>query len=72
MIIVLRIIHLLVAISLIALVLLQTSKGGLGSAFGGGEIYRTRRGAERIVFVATVVAAAIFLLTSIANLFLLG
>lgn len=72
MIIVLRIIHLLVAISLIAFILLQTSKGGLGSAFGGGEIYRTRRGAERIVFVATVVAAAIFLLTSIANLFLLG
>jgi preprotein translocase subunit SecG len=60
-------IHVLVAISLISLILLQNSKGGLGSAFGGGEFYRTKRGAEKLVFTATIVTAAIFLITSILS-----
>lgn len=61
-------IHLIVTISLIALILLQNSKGGLGSAFGGGEWYRTKRGAEKIVFIATIIAAVAFLATSMATL----
>ena len=65
-----QILHVLVAIGLITLVLLQTSKGGLGSAFGGGEVYRTRRGAERVVFGATIVLSLLFLITSIVTLFL--
>ena len=60
--------HILISIALIALILLQNSKGGLGSAFGGTEAYRTRRGAEKVVFSATIIAAALFLATSIANL----
>lgn len=57
------------ALGLVTLILLQSSKGGLGSAFGGGgEFYRTKRGAERIVFVATIVMAVLFLVISIANL----
>lgn len=65
-----RILHILVALGLIALVLLQTSKGGLGSAFGGGEVYRTRRGTERVVFGATIVLSVLFLITSIVTLLL--
>lgn len=65
---VIQIIHLLLAISLITLILLQSSKGGLGSAFGGGEVYRTRRGAERVVLTATVVASALFLISSVVTL----
>lgn len=65
-----QLLHILVAIGLITLVLLQTSKGGLGSAFGGGEVYRTRRGAERVVFVGTIVLSVLFLVTSIVTLFL--
>lgn len=61
-------IHILVAISLVALVLLQNSQGGLGSAFGGGGAYRTRRGAERIIFRTTILFALLFLLTSVASL----
>lgn len=57
-----------IAVVLIGLILLQTSKGGLGNAFGGADYYRTKRGAERIVFMATVVAAALFLLSSVINL----
>ncbi len=65
----LTIIHIVVTILLIGLILMQNSKGGLGSAFGGGEGFRTRRGAERIVFLATVVVAVLFLITSIINVF---
>ncbi|MFZ5845683.1 MAG: preprotein translocase subunit SecG [Patescibacteria group bacterium] len=62
------IIQIVFAVVLISLILLQSSKGGLGSAFGGGEFYRTRRGAEKIVFWATVATAGIFLITSVFNL----
>lgn len=58
----------IVAVLLIVLILLQTSKGGLGNAFGGADYYRTKRGAERIVFIATVVTAVLFLLSSVINL----
>lgn len=61
-------IHLIVTLLLIALILLQNSKGGLGSAFGGGEWYRTKRGAEKIVFFATIIATIAFLATSMATL----
>jgi len=53
---------------LITLILLQNSKGGLQSGVGGGEMYRSRRGAERIVFVGTIVIAGVFFVTSIMNL----
>lgn len=61
--------HMLVAVALGGLILLQNSKGGLGSAFGGSlEHYRTKRGAERVVFTATIVLVGVFLITSIVNL----
>ncbi|MBI5448792.1 preprotein translocase subunit SecG [Candidatus Gottesmanbacteria bacterium] len=61
-------IHFIVTLTLIGLILMQNSKGGLGSAFGGGEWYRTKRGAEKIIFMATIIATVIFLGTSIASL----
>ncbi len=65
--VVLTVIQVMVSLGLIALILLQSSKGGFGSAFGGGEMYRTKRGAEKIVFTSTIVLAAIFLITSLLN-----
>ena len=64
---VLTIIQVLLAGSLIGLILLQNSKGGLGSAFGGGEVYRTKRGAEKIVFTSTIIVAGLFLVTSLLS-----
>jgi preprotein translocase subunit SecG len=64
----LLIIHIIITISLIALILLQNSKGGLQSGTGEGQMYRSRRGAERIVFVGTITLAALFFVTSIINL----
>lgn len=63
-------IHILVTLGLIFLILIQSSKGGLGSAYGGGEMYRTKRGAEKIVFTATIVLSALFLITSLVNVVL--
>jgi len=62
------IVQIILSVALVTLILLQSSKGGLGSAFGGGEFYRTKRGAERVVFIATVVTAVLFLASSIANI----
>lgn len=61
--------QIIVAVILSVLVLLQSSKGGLGNTFGSLDFYRTRRGAEKVVFLATIIFAVIFLILSIVNLF---
>ncbi len=61
-------VHIVVAVALISLILLQTSKGGLGSAFGEIGFYRTKRGAEKLIFWATIIFACLFLITSVINL----
>lgn len=63
----LLIVQVLLSIALITLILLQSSKGGLGGGLGGGELYRTKRGAEKIIFASTIVVAILFLITSLAN-----
>lgn len=63
----LLLLHLIVTVLLMSLILLQNSKGGLST--GGGEFYRSRRGAERIVFTGTIVTAIVFLVTSVLILF---
>lgn len=55
------------AVVLVGLILLQNGKGGLSSGVSS-DTYRTKRGAEKIIFIATIVTAIIFLSISIANL----
>lgn len=55
------------AVALVGLILLQNGKGGLSSGVSS-DTYRTKRGAEKIIFIATIVTAIIFLSISIANL----
>jgi len=64
----LLVVHMLVTIILILLILLQNSKGGLSSGIGEAAMYRSRRGAEKIIFYGTITFGALFLLTSIVNL----
>lgn len=64
------ILHSLITIGLIGLILLQTSKGGLGGGLGTGELYRSKRGAERVVFVATIVLATLFFISSVVSIIL--
>jgi preprotein translocase subunit SecG len=62
------IIQIIIAVLLVGAILMQNSKGGLGSAFGGGGEFRSRRGAEQIIFRLTIVLAALFFIISITNL----
>ena len=59
------------AILLMIVILLQERGTTLGGAFGGeGNVYRGRRGAEKVLFVATMIFGAIFVGSAIVNLFL--
>ncbi len=61
------IIHLIIALALVGLVLLQRSEGGalgIGGGGGGGGMF-TGRGAANVLTRATAVLAGIFFLTSI-------
>ena len=57
----LKIAQLLVAILLVASILLQSRGASLSGVFGGSSaIFRTKRGIEKSLFVATIVLAAAF------------
>ena len=61
----------IISILFILSVLVQQRSSGLSSAFGGqaGAIKSTKRGAEKFVFNTSIVLAIIFVLTSIAFIF---
>jgi preprotein translocase subunit SecG len=59
--------QIVVAVLLMGGILLQARGTGLGAAFGGeGNVYRTKRGMEKVIFRATVVLAVVFLALSLA------
>ena len=59
------------AIIIVILILLQGKGAGLGSAWGGGgEMFQTRRGIEKVTLRLTVAFIVIFFIVSIVNLFL--
>lgn len=62
--------QIIVSLILIVLVLLQERSAGLSGLFGGegGAFYQTRRGAEKIIFISTIVFAAIFVVLALAQL----
>lgn len=66
---ILAVIQTIVAVLLIIAILLQQRGSGLGAAFGGGSnVYRTKRGAERTIFVATIVLIIAFLGLALLNI----
>lgn len=59
------------AILLVTTILLQRRGVGLGAAFGGeGAIYRTKRGVEKGIFIATIILAIIFFLSALLSVIL--
>jgi len=63
--------EIVISLLLIALVLIQERSSGISGVFGGGgsdSSYQTRRGTEKMVFVATIVAAIAFVAISIVKL----
>ena len=58
----LDIIQIIISGSLIAAILLQKQGNGLGSAFGGeGNIFMTKRGIEKKLFISTIILSCIFI-----------
>jgi protein translocase SecG subunit len=67
---ILLILNILVSIIIVALILIQGRGAGLGSAWGGGgEMFQTRRGIEKITLRMTTVMIVVFLVISIINFF---
>lgn len=67
----LQIAQIIIAILLMLAILLQSRGVGLSGVFGGGgNIFRTKRGIEKKLFVSTIVLAVLFFLISLAVILL--
>lgn len=58
----------LVSVLLLLAILVQAKGTSLGRAFGGSTSYHTKRGAERALFIGTMVLGIIFVFLSLLNL----
>lgn len=68
MVVALQVIQIIISVTLIVLVLLQTKGSGLGGIFGGdGGVYRTRRGVEKTMYQATIGLAIFFFVISLVS-----
>lgn len=68
---ILDIIQIIIAVLLSASILLQRKGEGLSGAFGGqggGGVYFKKRGMEKILFIASIVLALLFIVSAIARM----
>ncbi len=66
---VISLIQIILGILLVLVIIIQQKGSGLGSAFGGDlSFYRTKRGAEKLLFYATIVIAIAFIISSLVGL----
>ncbi len=66
---ILNIIQIIIAALLVVTVLFQQRGTGLSAAFGGeGGVYFKKRGAEKVIFIATIILAALFILSAIGRM----
>ena len=62
------IVNIVVSIAIVALILLQGKGAGLGSAWGGGgELFQTRRGIEKVTLQLTVALIVVFFALSLVS-----
>lgn len=62
------IVQIVISVLLVIAILLQQKGSGLSAAFGGeGGVIGSRRGAEKGLFIATIVLSAIFLGLALTN-----
>ena len=66
----LTIIQIVISVLLIGVILLQAKGTGLGNVFGGGggEMYRSKRGMEKILYTGTFILMILFLLSSLLGI----
>lgn len=64
-------IQIVLGILLILVIIIQQKGAGLGSAFGADlSFYRTKRGAEKLLFYVTIILSAAFILLALIGLFI--
>lgn len=62
-------IQIILGIVLILVIIIQQKGSGLGSSFGGDmSFYRTKRGAEKLLFYITIGLSVAFILSSLVGL----
>ena len=59
--------QIVICVTLIAVVLLQTRNSGLGSTFGSDSIYKTRRGLDKTLHQLTIILAVVFAILSLVS-----
>ena len=65
---IINICELVVAVLMIITILLQQKGSGLGSVFGGADnVYATKRGAEKFIFISSIVLSVLFLGLALAS-----
>lgn len=63
------IIQIILGILLILVIIIQQKGSGLGASFGGDmSFYRTKRGAEKMLFYTTIGLSVAFILSSLVGL----
>lgn len=68
---ILDIIAMILGVILVLLILLQSKGTGLGSTFGGDMgFYGTKRGAEKMLFILTIIVAILFFVVSLVTVIL--
>jgi len=66
-----NILEIILGLILVGLVLLQSKGTGMGSTFGGDMgFYSTKRGAEKMLFIATIVIGTIFVILPLVGIIL--
>lgn len=66
---VLSLIQIILGILLILVIIIQQKGSGLGTSFGGDmSFYRTKRGAEKMLFYATIVLSVLFIFSALIGL----
>jgi len=62
--------QIIISLALITTILLQQRGAGGSGIFGagGGTSYYTKRGFEKIIFTASIILAALFIITAFLNL----
>lgn len=66
---ILLVIQIILSLALIAIILTQSKGGGLGGAFGGSsQIYRSKRGVEKVFSYLTIILAFSFFLVSVIQI----